>query len=38
MGIRVPGHFVITIVGINATQYAVTGFVASAATPDISDQ
>ena len=38
MGIRVPGHFVITIVGINATQYHVTGFVASATAPDFGDQ
>jgi len=34
----VPGHFVITIVGINATQYALTGFVASATTVQIADQ
>jgi len=38
MGIRVPGHFVITIVGINATQYHVTGFVAGATIPDFGDQ
>ena len=38
MGIRVPGHFVITIVGINATQYHVTGFVASGTAPDFGDQ
>ena len=38
MGIRVPGHFVITIVGINTTQYHVTGFVASATIPDFGDQ
>ena len=36
--IDVPGHFVITMVGINATQYAITGFVAAAATPAIADQ
>ena len=38
MGIRVPGHFVITIVGINTTQYHVTGFVAGATIPDFGDQ
>jgi len=38
MGIRVPGHFVITIVGINATQYHVTGLVGSATIPDFADQ
>ena len=38
IGVRVPGHFVITMVGINATQYALTGFVASGTTPDINNQ
>ena len=38
MGIRVPGHFIITIVGINTTQYHVSGIVASATTPDFGDQ
>jgi len=37
-GIRVPGHFIITIVGINATQYHISGIVASATTPDFGDQ
>jgi hypothetical protein len=37
-GIRVPGHFIVTIVGINATQYHVTGFVASTEAPDFGDQ
>ena len=36
--LQVPGHFVITIVGINTTQYHVTGFVASATIPDFGDQ
>ena len=38
LGIRLPGHFIITMVGINATQYALTGLVASTATPDIGNQ
>ena len=38
INLQVPGHFVITIVGINATQYHVTGFVASATAPDFGDQ
>jgi hypothetical protein len=37
-GIRVPGHFIVTIVGINATQYHISGIVASATTPDFGDQ
>ena len=37
-GIRVPGHFIITIVGINATQYHISGIVASATTPDFGNQ
>ena len=36
--IDVPGHFVITIVGISTTQYLINGFVAAAATPAIADQ
>ena len=38
MKIDLPGHFVITIVGINTTQYHVTGFVASTAAPAFADQ
>ena len=38
MKIDLPGHFVITVVGINATQYHVTGFVGSTEAPDFSDQ
>ena len=38
MTIQLPGHFVITVVGINTTQYHVTGFVASTATPGFADQ
>jgi len=38
INLQVPGHFVITIVGINATQYALTGFCASATTVQIADQ
>ena len=38
INLQVPGHFVITIVGINATQYHVTGFVASGTAPDFGDQ
>ena len=38
MKIDLPGHFVITIVGINTTQYHVTGFVAAATIPDFGDQ
>ena len=37
VGVRLPGHFVITMVGINATQYAITGFVAGTESPDIED-
>jgi len=37
-GIRVPGHFIITIVGISATVYHISGIVASATTPDFGDQ
>jgi len=37
-GIRVPGHFIITIVGINATQYHISGIVASATIPDFGNQ
>ena len=38
IGIRVPGNFTITIVGINATQYHLTGIVTGATTPQIADQ
>jgi hypothetical protein len=38
MTIQLPGHFVITVVGINTTQYHVTGFVASTAAPAFADQ
>ena len=36
--LQVPGQFMITIVGINATQYHVTGIVTGATTPQIADQ
>ena len=36
--LQVPGQFIITIVGINATQYHVTGIVTGATTPQIADQ
>ena len=36
--LQVPGHFVITIVGISTTQYLINGFVASATIPLIANQ
>jgi|TARA_B110000211_G_scaffold205103_1_gene239146 hypothetical protein len=36
--IDTPGHFIITFVGINATQYHVSGIVASVTAPAFTDQ
>jgi len=36
--LQVPGQFMLTFVGINATQYHLTGIVTGATTPQIADQ